>query len=327
MDIDANAQQGRLRTLVAVLVIGGIGTLAVGGYVAWKKKSAAKVVPQDSKLLKEWCKLRKEWGEKADAMGSDIMLKSVQDPKAGKALIQKRDALGRDYGKRIEGLIKNASLYEKVKAVEEALIVEGKTRANIAIEVHNTAANLAFKDLEQLRKTRSAIDKGLQTRIRSSRADADKKFNLAASALKGCSGLYRGPFTDAGTSDSPHISWDELEMRRKAAAKKVELQISKLEPTEQFALHVATELVRRHKKVVVDCYGKAKKENSKISKKIALGVRLNEKGEITKFGLKAGQDNEEPFLDCLVEAKVKWKLPVPEKANEVIMLPLDFSSL
>jgi|GEM_PF-3755495 hypothetical protein len=327
MDIDANAQQGRLRTIVAVLVIGGIGTLAVGGYVAWKKKSAPKVVPQDTKLLKEWCKVRKEWGEKAEAMGSDIMLKSVKDAKGAKALMQKRDALGRDYGKRVEALIKNAKLYEQVKAVEEALIVEGKTRANIAIEVHNTAANLAFKDLNQLRKTRSAIKKTLQARIQSSRADADKKFNAAKSALKGCTGLYRGPFTDAGTSDSPHISWDELEMRRQSAAKKVEKQISSLEPSEQFALHVATELVRRHKKVVVSCYKKAKKKSPNISKKIALGVRLNEKGEITKFGLKAGQDNEEPFLDCLVEAKAKWKLPKPEKANEVIMLPLDFSSL
>ena len=130
-------------------------------------------------------------------------------------LLLKRNKLGSDYGRRIAEL---GITEQAIANVEAALVKEGKARANLAVEIHNAVAKESdTDDVAALGKTLALLRTTSARALRRASRPADREVAAAlASTGTSCPSLYRGPATDAGTSDSPYITWDELEMRRAA---------------------------------------------------------------------------------------------------------------
>jgi hypothetical protein len=332
MDTDSTSVHGRSGTLIVILVIVGIAVLGAGGYLAYSKRHSSDGGGGGSDESSRWCQIRQEWQKQADPLAADIMLKSVKDEDrtALEQLVLKRNKLASDYGKRIgEVSITDANLAKAIAKVEEALAKEGKTRANLAVEVHNALAKEGeVDDVSALGKTLTALRDQLNRRIQEGKASADREVAAAVAATgTACPGLYRGPATDAGTSDSPYITWDELEMRRAHAQKVIEEKLRTLEPLEEYTNRVYHELIRQHVAFIKGCYKKGKAKNAKMSDTLGLRIRLKRSGEVKTLAIEWQDVQEEVFLDCLLEKASKWKLPRPDAKTEVVVVTIDFTKI
>jgi hypothetical protein len=331
MDTDSTAVHGRSGTLIVILVIVGMVVLGAGGYLAYSKRRHTDGGGGNDESAR-WCQIRQEWQKQADPLAADIMLKSVkgEDRSALEQLVLKRNKLASDFGKRIgEVPITDANLAKAIAKAEEALAKEGKTRANLAVEIHNALAKEGeVDDVTALGKTLTLLRDQVSRRIQEGKASADREVAAAVTATgAACPGLYRGPATDAGTSDSPYITWDELEMRRAHAQKVIEEKLRTLEPLEEYTNRVYHEIVRQHVAFIKGCYKKAKAKNAKMSDTLGLRVRLKRSGEVKTLAIEWQDVQEETFLDCLLEKASKWKLPRPDAKTEVVVVTLDFTKI
>jgi hypothetical protein len=336
MDYGSEPNHGKSKTLVIVLVVVGILMLAAGAVVAILKGPGAGAPGQvEEGEVKSWCELRREWAREVDALSADIALKSVrvEDAAERKALVRKRDALSRDYGKRVEQMnITDARVIE----LEKALIVEGKARANRSVEISNVLAQIpedpdaeaslvdVGKRLEQLRKGFEMLQEAINSRIKAGKRKADEAVASALAKIPGCTGIYRGPMTDMGTSDSPWVSWKELELKRELAAKRIEERIRLLEPREQYANHVYHELVRRYGDTLSKCYAKARRKEPGMPSEIRLQIRLSKGGKVR--GMLETQGRADAFVECIVTPVARGKLPAPVSDDERVVVPIDLKA-
>ena len=64
-----------------------------------------------------------------------------------------------------------------------------------------------------------------------------------------------------------------------------------------------------------------------MSDSVGLRVRLKRSGEVKTLAIEWMDNQEESFLDCLLEKASKWKLPRPDANTEVVVVPLDFTKI
>jgi len=323
-----NEIHGRTGMVIVILVVVGIIVLGAGGYLAWSKRRGGGATAAVSDEVTRWCSLRQDWARQADPLAGDIMLKSVKDEDraAMEQLVAKRGKLAAEFGRRIDELrIQDPA----IAAVEAALIKEGKVRANTAVEIHNTLAKIdESEDTTALTKLRDELKVALDARIKQNQQNADREVAAALTAVGStCPKLYRGPATDAGTSDSPYTTWDELEMRRARAVAQFEAKLKKLEPVEEFTNRVYHEIVRQYRGLLTSCYQKAKAKNPSIASTVGLRIRLKKSGEVKTLAIEWMDPREDRLLDCLLEKASKWKLPRPDPTTEVVVVTLDFAKI
>jgi hypothetical protein len=330
MDTDASSVHGRSGIIIVALVVAGMVVLGAGGYLAWSKRHHGQSAGDEEGA--RWCQIRQEWLKQADPLTADIMLKSVKEEDRGamELLVSKRNTLAGDFGRRIAGLkIADAELARQIGRVEEALAREGKVRANFAVEIHNAVVKQSdTEDVGAIGKTQVLLRDGIAARMKASREAVDREVAAAVAATGvACPGLYRGPVTDEGTSDSPYISWDELELRRTQALRTVEERMKKLEPVEEYTNRVYHELIAQHRPLLMHCYKAAKAKNPKMSDALGLRVRLKRSGEVKTLAIEWMENQEESLLDCLLEKASKWKLPRPDAKTDVVVVTLDFTKI
>jgi hypothetical protein len=255
------------------------------------------------------------------------MLKSASgDKEKAEALNSERVQLCHEYGAKLQGLgVTEAAL----QAVEVALMKEGKTRANIGVEIFNRLAEMEEKGkISALRNLLEDLRGGMRQRIVEGRASADEELARAMASLPGdCRAIYRGPVTDAGTSGNPYVSWEELEMQRTAAVKRVQDRIRELEPFEEYTNRVYHELIRRYRPVLTGCYRKIKARNAKLPDKIDLRVRINRDGSVRTLAIEFMDPRDERLLDCFLEKAARWRLPRPDRGVEYVVVSLDLARL
>lgn len=331
MDFESEVQGGTSRKLVLILVVVGIVVLGVGAFVAFKKRSGGSgggggTAVADGEAGK-WCTLRQEWGRVVSALDADIMLKSIRSEDAAerKKLVKKRNLTCQQQAEKLQAL-KIAD--PAVQAVELALVKAGKVRANIAVEIANMLNREALSpDIKVVRTALDGLKKQLRARLSKSQKDAEAEVAGLLTKIKGCTNIYQGPITDAGTSSSPYVSWKELELRLKQAEKKLDDRIKQLEPMEQYGNQIYHELIRKYRAVLTGCYRKAHRRNKTISKEITILVTLKNNGNVAKLGLVSAKPQDVKVLDCLLETAAKWKLPQPAKAGDRVAVRIDFSRL
>jgi hypothetical protein len=146
-------------------------------------------------------------------------------------------------------------------------------------------------------------------------------------ALPTCGGIYRGPMTDEATSDNPYLSWDELEFRRAQVAKSFDKKILELAPVEEWTNLVYHKLVARYRKELKSCFAKAKARNKSVSEQLGLRVRLKRDGGVKTLAIEWMEVRDPKLLDCFLKHAGKWKLPHPMKANDYVVVTLDFSTI
>lgn len=316
----------RTGVLVLILVLLGVGAVGIGGYLMWSRQQANGADVEVSAEVGPWCKVRQEWAKAVDPLVGDILLKSVrpEDKDEHERLVVKRNTICQEHARKVRDLAVTDPL---IQAVEEALIREGKTRANITVETHNLLAKIDVDESAGLNSSRDKLEKYIDQRIKQGRATADQEINAALAKVGGCAGIYRGPMTDEGTADNPYASWDELEMQRTKALKQVDEKIRELEPQEQFANQVYHEMVRLYRPWLMTCHKRAKAINSQMSDKLGLRVRLKGTGEVATLAIEWMDNREDKFLDCLLEKAAKWKLPRPAPGMNVVVVTLDLSRL
>jgi len=256
------------------------------------------------------------------------MLKSVkaEDKEARDKLVLKRNTLCQDYARRVADLkVTNPGLQE----AEVAMVKEGKTRANVSVEIDNLLAKIDAPDTAALRKNRDRLDRYIKGRIQQGKATAENevKAGLAKLGESACNGIFHGTVTDEGTTGNPYVSWDELELKRTQALKQYDEKIKEMEPVEQFTNRVYHDLVARYRGTLKKCYGKAKTANPNMSDKLGLRVRLKPNGKVKTLAIEWMINREETILDCLLETASKWKLPRPDPETKVVVVSLDFTSL
>ena len=329
---DLEYQVGKSNKLVwvLVLVVVGILVLGVGAYVAFTKRSEARgpVVAPVSAEHQKWCALRKTWQEQVSALSADIMLKSIRPEDAAdlKKLMAKRNVVCQEQAGKLETLLKTAGA--AIQGVEVALVKEGKVRANISVEIHNLLAKyLASPDIKETREALEKAQKAMKRRIVAQHGKFDREVAQALAAIKGCTGIYRGPFTDEGISASPYVSWKELDLRREQAAKRLDARVKELEPMEQYGHQIYHELIRRYRKQLAGCYRTAKRHKAGVSSILKVLVTLKGNGTVAKLGLIDAKPADEKVLDCLLNGAAKWKLPQPAKAGDRVAIQIDFSSM
>lgn len=341
MDYGSETAHAKSKSLVIGLVVLGMVVLVAGAVVALVKMGGSSsadgrgaVVESDE--VKLWCELRQQWGARVDAMSADIALKSVrsEDAEEKAKLVRERDAVCREFGKKVETLnLSNPAVIE----VEKALIKEGKVRANIAVEIANTLAAVperadsettvvdVGKRIEHLRNAYESLQEKISRRIRGGEAKADQEVDAALGRLPGCSGIYRGPMTDLGTSGSPYVSWKELDLQRKRAVKLIQERIRLLEPREQYANHVYHELVSRHGDTLSKCYAKAMRQEPNMPRQIRLQIRLSKSGKV--LGMLELEGRAEAFVECIVTPIASHgRLPAPASDNERVVLSMDLDA-
>ena len=334
-ELDAVGGGSKKGLIVGVVVILGIAVLGVGGYLAYKKRVAPPEVTGPQKAVGQWCELRQGWARKVRPLAGDIMLKMVNDPEGYKKLLAQRKEVCRTYAVKLQELLKaNPKLWGVVQPTEEALIKEGKVRANISVLINNTLTQVDAPDSQTLDDHRSKLTRTIKKRLTTDRAKFDQEISagLAKVAVGGsCSGLYRGPMTDKGTSGDPFITWEELELQRSGAVKQFDAAIKALEPVEQYINRIYHELMTRYRAPIRKCYQKAKKKNPEMSAKMGLQVRMRKDGKLKKGGkiwslaTAWAKVREESFVDCLLDTTAaKWKLPVyPDPELETVVVTLD----
>lgn len=329
MSADESLHQGRMKSIV-ILVVVAIALLGGGVVLLWMKKSGQLSEPavaetSNDELIK-WCAIRKEWAEKVNPMSGDIMLKSVkeEDRAVYKELLQKRDEVCREFGKKIETM---TITDPRIGAVEQALIREGKMRANISVEIHNQTTQLVLDDAKVIRKAQDQLEGYIVKRIAAGQADADQSISQALVGMKQCEGIYRGPMTDQDTSDSPYITWEELEFRRKAALSDVNRRIKDLEPYELLANRVEGMMLQNYRGDLKKCFDRVKKQVADLPTKLDLQVRLKISGQVQTLAVKDMNANEERILDCLLETASRWRLPKPFRDQQAMTVTVDFAKL
>ena len=325
--------------VVIILVILGIGGVGAGAWVLLSKNgngggpTAAGV---DTREVQAWCKLRQEWAKKVDPMAADIMLKSVrpEDKEALDKLTVERNKLCQEYARKLREM--NVSS-PHLQAVEVALVKEGKTRANIVVEINNALAKINAPATETLSKQKDKLEGYIVKRIKTARTTADKEIKAAMSGLgeAACSGIYRGPMTDKGTSANPYVSWGEVELMRTQAVKRFKEAIKALEPLEQYTNRVYHDLVARYRKTIVGCFQAAKKDYPSMSDKLGFRLRINKQGKVrglaVEWMVNRGEGGDDKFLDCIEKKAAKWRLPRPDlqggQTTLVVVPSLDFTTL
>jgi hypothetical protein len=343
MDPETSAVHGRTGIIVVVIVILGIGVLGAGGYLAWSKRRGAEAGASGasgSADLVKWCELRQEWARKVNPMVGDIMLKAVKDEDRAEhdQLVLKRNKLSAEYAGKLRSFLSSPhdlgdAEQALIKKAEEALVKEGKVRANVAVEIHNLAAKeLGSDESSVIGKARDTLRTAIVQRMQEARqtADAELKAALASVPSTACPNLYRGPSTEEGTADSPYVSWDELELKRTTALAKFEAKLKTLEPLEEFTNRVYHELVRQYRGLLTSCHAKAKAASAGLPDRLGLLVRLKKSGEVKSLAIQWPEDKRtvlDPFLNCLLEKAAKWKLPRPDEKTSVVVVTLDFTRI
>ncbi len=327
MGFESEVPVGKSKMIVVILVVVGIAVLAIGAYVAFTHRSSGGegVALAATAGESQWCALRKEWKTKSASVASDIAV-AIAGGKADqqKALMSKRNTMCQEYAGELEKLLKTAS--KPILVVETALVKEGKVRANLSVEIHNLVAkHIQSPAIKLVRKALETLKGDLKARMAQKKAAFDKEVGAALAAVKGCTGIYRGPFTDAGTSASPYVSWTELDLKRQAAVKQLDARVKELEPMEQYGNQVHHELVRKYRKSLSKCYRRAKGRGG--SAKLNLLITLKGNGGVGKLGLVGAQKADEKVLECLLSRAATWKLPAPVKPGDRVSIDIDFSRL
>jgi hypothetical protein len=207
--------------------------------------------------------------------------------------------------------------------------MEGKTRANVSVEIGNAIAKLVEMQIPDLNKQKMKLTTYIKNRIKSAKDTADAEIKAAMGALgsSACNGIFHGPMTDQGTSGNPYMSWDEIEIQRTQALKQINDQIKRLEPVVQFTNRVYHELVRQYRSTLKKCYKRAKRANPKMSDKLGLRLRLKRNGRVRSLGIEWMINREEKILDCLLQTAAKWRLPTPAQEIDYLVVTLDFNTI
>lgn len=324
--------------LIVVVVLVGAAVLGVGLFLAFQKSGGggggggADVSAETA----QWCKLRQEWARTVRPLEGELMVAGVKTGAEAAAelekLVVKRNILCNDKAKALQALLKSTpDLWMLVKGVEEALIVEGKVRSNVAVEISNSATSARATTTEELEKNKTKFSASMKERLEGSQAKADEEVGAAMAQLKAkgveCSGIYRGPMTDQGTSGNPYLSWAELKVRRTMALKAFDEAVEALAPMEEYSNRVRHDLVSRYATTLKKCYAKAKNNNPEMSDKLGLRVRVDKKGKVAGLAIEWMAVRDEKILDCLVDTAGEWKLPVPDPEIEYGVVTLDFTVL
>ena len=333
-EMDAPVSQGRSGLIVLILVIVGIGLLGVGIYLVINKRNgAAAEAKRAGGDTTAWCKLRQEWKRKASPLDGDIMIKNAEnaESKEAKALRTKRNTLCHEYAGKVRDALKDPEVFTVVRAVEEALVKEGKTRSNIQVKISNKVNAEVPKagTVDALEKIRKALEVDIPNEMKKKKAEYDQEVKAGLGTLKtSCTAIYHGTMTDKGTSGNPYASWDELEVERTKALRQVKDKIKELEPTEEFYNRVRHDLMARHKKDLVSCYNRIKKRNPKVPSIMGLKIKLTKKGEVGGLNFAAWDTKmDEKILDCLGDKAGKWKLPKATDEFKEADVTIDFSKM
>jgi len=329
---DTPGGQKRTGIIVVTLVVIGLALVGTGGYLVYSKRQesggGSGSGAANAQELGQWCKIRQEWAKKVDSLVGDILLKSIkaQDKAELDKLVVNRNMISQDYARQLRELqVTDPTLQE----IEVALVKEGKTRANVSVEIDKLLAKIDAPDTAALRENREKLDRYIKGRISQGRSKADEEVAEAAAKLgdSKCSDIYRGPITDEGTSGNPYVSWDELELKRGAALRQFDDKIKEMEPVEQFTNRIYHEMVRLYRPTLKKCYEQAKARNPKMSDKLGLRVRLKRDGKIATLAIEWMINRDEKILDCLLAKAAKWRLPPPDPQINVVVVTLDFSTL
>jgi hypothetical protein len=329
---DTPPGQKRTGVIVVGLVVVGLVLVGTGGYLVYSKKKNNNGSGAPSGLAEkeaaEWCKIRREWAQKVQPLVGDILLKSVKaaDKEERDKLVLKRNTLCQQYARKVADLkVTNPALQE----AEVAMVKEGKTRANVSVEIDNLVAKIDAPDTAALRKNRDQIERYIKGRIQQGKATAENevKAGLAKLGQSACNGIFHGTVTDEGTTGNPYVSWDELELKRTQALKQYDDKIKEMEPVEQFTNRVYHDLVARYRGTLKKCYAKAKAANNAMSDKMGLRIRLKPNGKVKTLAIEWMINREEKILDCLLETASKWKLPRPDPETKMVVVSLDFTRL
>jgi hypothetical protein len=245
--------------------------------------------------------------------------------------VLKRNKLAGEHASKVRALLGSVG-EAAIGAVEQALIKEGKVRANVAVEIYNlTARELESEDASSLSNARDMLKTAIVEKALKARQTADAEIKAALGGIgASCPNMYRGPYTDEGTSDSPYISWDEIEVRRTAALAKFDEKLQKLEPLVEFTNRVYHELVRQYRGVLTSCHMKSKAKAADLPDRLGLLVRLKPSGEVKSMAVQWPEDKRtvaDGFLTCILDKAAKWKLPRPDEKSRVVVVTLDFGRI
>jgi hypothetical protein len=335
-NFDPATPEHRLRKFVVASLILGVVVLGVAIFVGLRRRTSADRPAAPSGALASWCEMRRSWAREDGTLSADILLKSVRPDQRSEreGLLAQRNAVAARFRNQLLPVLGELN-DQRVLLVEQALVKEGKARANTAVRLANllTEADAAAGDgaadahlrdrLEQLRAALATAAEALKQRIVTERQAADVEVARALAAIPGCHGVYRGPVTDENTGDSPYVSWDELEMRREQLASSIAAKIRRLEPAEQFTNQVYHALVRRYRPVLSNCFQKQRRVAPQTPREIDLHIRLQANGAIRTLGLQGA----EILRDCLLETAAQWRLPPPSRAGETVVVPMDFAGI
>jgi len=328
MDLESPPGANKKGIMVLVLVFLGLALVAVGAFlVLGKKAGKGNKARVDSSEVTRWCELRQEWAKKVDPLAGDIMVKSVKPadkPELDKLVVQ-RNVLCQDFARKLRELKPTEPALQEA---EIAMVKEGKTRANISVEIDNILSKLDTPESAALRENKNKLESYIKGRIEKGRAAADGEIKAAMAKLgeAACSGIFRGPMTDEGTTGNPFVSWDELELKRSTAMRKFSDRIVELEPLEQYANRIYHEMVRKYRPTLKKCYQKAKAQNPQMSDKLGLRIRLKGSGQVATLGIEWMINRDEKILDCLLETAARWRLPKPDPNQKVVVVTVDFST-
>ena len=334
---------GKVKLVVVVAVLLGMGMLgvavwkAVGGAGGSGSTGSTSASTDDG--VEGWCTLRQEWNKAVGGMGADIVLKIAGDDDDGRRdLERKRNGTCSEYAQKLQGMksaLSNPSIYK----VEEALVKEGKARANTAVIIGNLLNKLAEADAPEGRATNSVagrqkilldskkeLEVGLKERIESKKGEADTEVAAALKPLN-CTRIFRGPMTDAGTSDNPYTTWQELDFRRKQAIKRFDEKLEDIEPEVAYYEHVYRKMVSSYGKDLRTCYRKRKKKRPDISSVMGIRVRIQNNGKVRSLALEYMNVPDEKLIDCLLSGATRWKFPKPLRGGDKVVVEVDFDKL
>ena len=323
--------------LIVVVVLVGAAVLGVGLFLAYKKRGGGgggdDGLPAEAS---KWCELRQGWARAVRPLEGELMMAGVKQGEQAEAalakLVLKRNILCNDKAKALQELLKGTpKLWLAVQAVEEALIKEGKVRSNVAVEIGNSATSARAGTTEELMNQKTKFVASMKERLEGGQAKADVEVGAAMAQLKAkgleCTGIYRGPMTDKGTSGNPYLSWAELKVRRTMALKVFDQAVEALQPMEEYSNRIRHDLMSRYSKTLKKCYDKAKKKNPEMSDKLGLRVRVSKQGKVATLAIEWMAVRDESILDCLLDNAGEWKLPVPDPEIEYGVVTLDFTAM
>lgn len=324
MDLEPAVTGGKTKAIVILLVVVGILVIGASVFVVLNRQNGKNAGASEE--AEKWCKLRREWGQKVAAIEGDILLKSIraEDAEAKKKLEAKRDELCAEYAKKLQALKPGDQTIQKI---EIELVKEGKSRANLSVEIANELAKyLDSADITKVRASYENLKNKIGTRIKKVRADGEQTRTPLLKAL-GCKTLYIGPITDRGSSASPYISWKQIAFDHQQALKAMDKRVKELEPLEQYGNHIYHDLISRYRKELKACYMGEKRKKAALSPILKLLVTVKANGRVGKLGMVDGKDGDEKILDCLLKSAGRWKLSPPAKDGDRVMIKLELSRL